>query len=153
MTRGKSGQRRRPVRRIAINGQNLDEIRTVAATPPASGTAASIGFPVEHHEAIEDGIGVTLRVPVVTALQLLYDGILPQDRTRAASLTVGGKTQTPVYFQGLTVVSDPRRQDTVLLRFASQPPISITRYVLGDPIGRGGANGYPLDHDHGDRPV
>ena len=96
---------------------------------------------------------MTLRVPVVTALQLLYDGILPQDRTRAASLTVGGKTQTPVYFQGLTVVSDPRRQDTVLLRFASQPPISITRYVLGDPIGRGGANGYPLDHDHGDRPV
>lgn len=122
MATGRSQGARRSVRRIAINGQNLDEILTQVESTYAASGMAMMRFPVERHTAVEDEAGITLQLPALVVLQLFYDGILPQDRAQAVTLTIAGKSHKQLYLQGLKVASDPGRHETVLLRFASKPP-------------------------------
>lgn len=69
----------RSIRRIALDGHFLDEIRTRLHTDATSKSISSISAPVEQHQVTEDETGVTLKIPALTALQLYRDRILPAE--------------------------------------------------------------------------
>lgn len=106
MTGDNAAPGKRRVRRIAINGRNLDEIgiRVEAPHDPRSGPL--MGFPVERHSALEDHGGLTLRIPALAAVQLYVEGTLPQDRTRPVVLTLAGKTREPLYLHWVRVSAE-----------------------------------------------
>lgn len=106
MTGDNAAPGKRRVRRIAINGRNLDEIgiRVEAPHDPRSGPL--MGFPVERHAALEDHGGLTLRIPALAAVQLYVEGTLPQDRTRPVVLTLAGKTREPLYLHWVRVSAE-----------------------------------------------
>jgi hypothetical protein len=87
------------IRRVAINGHFLDEIRTRLHSGAGSGTLSYLSAPVERHHITEDADGVTLRLPALTALQLYYDGVLNADEKGAVQLSVAGRPLGAYYLQ------------------------------------------------------
>jgi hypothetical protein len=53
--------------------------------------------PVEQHHAIEDDDGVTLQLPVLTALQLYSEGILAADAKKSVELAIAGQSRGAHY--------------------------------------------------------
>jgi hypothetical protein len=88
MPKPKTTNNARSVRRIAIDGHFLDEIQTRLQTPASSKSLTYPAAPVERHQVIEDEEGITLKLPVLTALQLYHDGILSADPQKSVQLTI-----------------------------------------------------------------
>ena len=84
-----SGQPSDPPR-IAINGRYLDEVQTRVEYGRDVRWAGFARAPTENHRAIVTDEAITLRLPMLTALQLYVDGTLPVDRRVPVSLEVGG---------------------------------------------------------------
>lgn len=111
----------RGVRRIAIDGYSLDEIQTRLEQRPDAGSVAYTSAPVERHQALEDEEGITLKIPALTALQLMHDRILPQDPRQSVQLSLAGKSLGAYYLQWLRALPNDEFGGPVLLRFAQQP--------------------------------
>ncbi len=109
------------IRRIAVNGHCLDELRTRLQNVSGSSALSYIQLPVERHEAAEDAQGVTLAVPTLTALQLFGSGILSSDRSAPVKLTIAGRDLSWLYLHWFRVHPGGGYGDHVLLRFERQP--------------------------------
>src|SRR5271168_4152789 len=101
MPKPKTANNARSIRRIAIDGYFLDEIQTRLQTPASSQSLTYMAAPVEGHQAIEDEKGVTLKLPVLTALQLYYNGILSADSQKSVRLTIATRKLGAFYLQWL----------------------------------------------------
>ncbi|MBN2800034.1 MAG: hypothetical protein JXX28_12895 [Deltaproteobacteria bacterium] len=73
--------------RISINGQDLSDVRTRAITDYPSGSCVSIGSPDVF--VTEDGSALVVEIYPLTAAQLYFDGVLPQDRAIPVDVKVG----------------------------------------------------------------
>lgn len=112
---------RRPgVRRIALNGRFLDEVPT-RLDDGRSDSVSHMLLPAEHHHALEDEDGVTLRIPAMTALQLYHDGTLPANRDLSVELTIADRNLGAFFVQWLRGLSDGGFGNGVLLRLARKP--------------------------------
>jgi Tetratricopeptide repeat len=118
----------RGVCRIAIDGYFLDEIRTRLQTPAGSKSMTYTSAPVERYQVIEDEEGVTLKVPVLTALQLYHDGVLSAGSERAVELTIAARKLGGLYLQWLRGLLGDEFGDPVLLRFERKPAGKDQRY-------------------------
>ena len=111
----------RGIRRIAIDGHFLDEVRTRLDGKPDASSVSYTSAPVERHQALEDQEGVTLKVPALTALQLSHDGILPIDPQQSVQLSIAERKLGALYLQWLRGVPGHEFGGAVLLRFARKP--------------------------------
>jgi tetratricopeptide (TPR) repeat protein len=109
------------IRRIAIDGHFLDEVRTRRHTDASSKSLTYVSAPVEQHQASEDEEGVTLTVPALTALQLYHDGILSVDDQKSVELTIAGRSLGSYHLQWMRELPGHEFGNPVLLRFALQP--------------------------------
>src|ERR1700761_4371335 len=116
----RTNQRGPGIRRIAINGRFLDEVRTRRDDGRSDAVSYTL-LPAEHHHALEDDDGVTLRIPAMTALQLYHDGTLPADREQSVDLTVADQKLGSFFVQWLRGLSGGEVGDGVLLRLARKP--------------------------------
>jgi len=73
---------------LSSTGHFLDEIQTRLQSPGSSKSLTYTAAPVERHQVIEDEEGVTLKLPVLTALQLYHDGILSADAQKSVEITI-----------------------------------------------------------------
>ena len=111
----------RSVRRIAIAGHFLDEVRTRLQTDPNVQSVSAISAPVEQHQAFEDDQGVTLQLPALTALQLYSDGIIPAAPRKTVALSIAGRNLGAFYVHSLRLVPGHEHGSPVLLRFGRKP--------------------------------
>jgi tetratricopeptide (TPR) repeat protein len=81
----------RSIRRIAINGHFLDEVRTQLHAEPNAKSLTYVSAPIERHQATEDEEGVTLKLPALTALQLYSEGVLPITPRKSVDLSIAGR--------------------------------------------------------------
>jgi tetratricopeptide (TPR) repeat protein len=70
---------------------------------------------------IEDEEGVTLKLPVLTALQLYHDGVLSADPQKSVELTIAARKLGAFYLQWLRGLSGDEFGNPVLLRFERKP--------------------------------
>jgi tetratricopeptide (TPR) repeat protein len=117
MPKPKTTNNARSVRRIAIDGHFLDEIRTRLQTPASSKSLTYTAAPVERHQVIEDEEGVTLKLPALTALQLYHNGVLSADPQKSVELTVAARKLGVFYPQWLRGLPGDEFGNPVLLRF------------------------------------
>jgi tetratricopeptide (TPR) repeat protein len=123
---------KRPSRpRIAVNGHFLDEVRTRLQSDitPDSISISYLSLPEELHRLVADGDAVVLRIPAITALQLYYDGVLPQDQTRPVTLQAGDQALGTFRLASLRKPAEYyEHYEHVLLRFERvQAPVSAGR--------------------------
>jgi hypothetical protein len=111
----------RGVRRIAIAGHFLDEMQTRLHTNEDAYSVSYVSAPVEQHQISEDGEGVTLKLPALTALQLYHDDVLSADPTKSVELTIAGRKIGVFYLQWLRSLPGNEYGVPVLLRFERQP--------------------------------
>jgi hypothetical protein len=109
------------LRRIAIDGHFLDEIRTRLHTAASAKSLTYVSAPVERHQAIEDQEGITLKIPALTALQLYSDGVLPVGPRKSVELSIAGRTLGTFYLQWLRSLPGDEFGGPVLLRFERKP--------------------------------
>jgi hypothetical protein len=78
---------------------------------------------MEQYRAGHDGEATMLYLPLVAALQLYHDRILPVDRKQPVRLTIGARTTGPLYIEWMRHVGKSYRQgDRVLLRLVPRLP-------------------------------
>ena len=118
----KSRSKSSGIQRIAINGHFLDEVRTQLHTDIYGNTLSYQSAPVEQHHAVEDEEGVTLRLPVLTALQLYSDGILIADAKKTVELTIAGRSRGAYYLHWVRTLPGNDFGGPVVLRFGPKPP-------------------------------
>jgi tetratricopeptide (TPR) repeat protein len=111
----------RGIRRVAIDGQFLDEVQTRLQTDAGNKYVSYMSAPVEQHHAIEDEGGITLTLPALTALQLYHDGVLSADAQKSVELTVAGRPLGAYYLQWLRGLPGAAFGNPVVLRFGPQP--------------------------------
>src|SRR5208283_282200 len=121
MPKPKTTNNARSVRRIAIDGHFLDEIQTRLQTPASSKSLTYTAAPVERHQVIEDEEGVTLKLPVLTALQLYCAGVLSADPQKSVELTIATRKLGALYLQWLRGLPGEEFGNPVLLRFERKP--------------------------------
>jgi hypothetical protein len=122
MTKANTTRRSRFIRRIAIDGHFLDEIQTRLHTDGAAKSLSHVSAPIERHQVTEDEVGITLKVPALTALQLYRDRIMPADPRKSVELTVAGRKLGVLYLQWLRALPGDSFGAPVLLRFERKPP-------------------------------
>jgi tetratricopeptide (TPR) repeat protein len=104
--------------RIALNGHFLDEVRTRLVSEFRQDSVSYLSLPEAHHRLVADGGAVVLRIPAITALQLYYDGALPQDRTRPVTLQAGDEVLGTFHLASMGKPAEYYNHDEhVLLRF------------------------------------
>jgi hypothetical protein len=80
--------------------------------------------------------GVTLKLPVLTALQLYHDGVLSADQGKPVELTIAARKRGGFYLQWLRGLSDEEFGNPVLLRFERKPsrkeqPYNSNEWLIG----------------------
>jgi hypothetical protein len=136
MSTPKTTNNARSVRRIAIDGHFLDQIQTRLQTPGSSKSLTYTAAPAERHQVIEDDEGVTLKLPVLTALQLYHDGILSADSHKSVQLTIATRKLGAFYLQWLRGLPGDEFANPVLLRFERKPsrkeqPHDVNAWLTG----------------------
>jgi tetratricopeptide (TPR) repeat protein len=121
MQKASTAGRARSIRRVAIDGHFLDEIRTRLHTDGAAKSVSFVTAPVEQHQITEDEAGVTLKVPALTALQLYRDRIIPADPRRSVEVAVAGRKLGAFYLQWLRGLPGDSFGAPVLLRLERKP--------------------------------
>jgi hypothetical protein len=119
MTKAKSDSSN--IRRVAIDGHFLDDVQTRLHSEMDGKSISYVSAPVERHHATVDAEGVTLRLPVLTALQLFYDGVLTADARKSVDLTIGGRPLGAHYLQWMHTLPGNEFAGPVLLRFGPKP--------------------------------
>jgi hypothetical protein len=110
----------RSIRRIAIDGHFLDEVRTRVHSDASSKSLTLASAPVERHHASEDEEGVTLTLPAVTALQLYHDGVLSAGSRKSVELTIAGRVLGTYFLHWMRQLPGNEFGNPVLLRFGLQ---------------------------------
>ena len=136
MPKPKTTNDARSVRCIAIDGHFLDEIQTRLQTPASSNSPAYTAAPIERHQVIEDEEGVTLKLPVLTALQLYHDGVLSAGPQKSVELTIADRKLGAFYLQWLRGLPGDEFGSPVLLRFERKPsrkeqPYDANAWLIG----------------------
>jgi tetratricopeptide (TPR) repeat protein len=121
MPKGRDAGKPRGVQRVAIDGHFLDEVQTRLETGRTGTSVTYTSAPVERHQAIEDEEGVTLKLPILTALQMYCDGILSADPSKSLTLSIAGRKPATVFLQWLRGLPGDEFGNPVLLRFGPQP--------------------------------
>src|SRR5260370_4617112 len=121
MPKPKTTNNARSVRRIAIDGHFLDEIRTRLQTPASNKSLTYTSAAVERHQVIADEEGVTLKVPVLTALQLYHDGVLSADPQKSVEFTSAARKLGAFHLHWLRGLPGDEFGNPVLLRFERKP--------------------------------
>jgi hypothetical protein len=126
----------RSVRRIAIDGHFLDEIRTRLHADASAKSLTYASAPIERHQAIEDEEGITLKIPGLTVLQLYSDGILPVGPRKSVDLSIAGRKLGAFYLQWLRGLPGDEFGAPVLLRFERKPakkeqPYDVNAWLTG----------------------
>lgn len=111
----------RSIRRIAIDGYFLDDVQTRLHSDAGSTSLSYLSAPVERHHVTEDEDGVTLKLPVLTALQLYFDGRLSADGRKSVELTVAGRPLGAYFVRWMHTLPGDDFGSPVLLRFGRQP--------------------------------
>jgi hypothetical protein len=111
----------RSIRRIAINGHFLDEVRTQLHADPNAKSLTYVSAPIERHQATEDEEGVTLKLPALTALQLYSDGVLPITPRKSVDLSIAGRKLGVFYLHWMRGLPGDEFGAPVLLRFGRKP--------------------------------
>lgn len=117
MAARRSTATRQKAPRIAINGRFLDEVGTRLEYGYKTQAIAIRRLPGKHHDLIEDGDGVILRFPAITALQLYHDGVLPPDRDEPVELSVAGNPLGSFAIEWLRRVDGHEFGEPILIRF------------------------------------
>lgn len=76
---------------------------------------------MEKHHAIEGDEGVTLRLSVLTALQLYSDGILTADAKKPVELSIAGRSREAYYLHWMRAIPGHEFGNPVVLRFGPKP--------------------------------
>jgi tetratricopeptide (TPR) repeat protein len=121
MPKANTNANSRSIRRIAVDGHFLDDVRTGLHSDVGSKSLSYLSGPVERHYATEDDDGVTLKMPALTALQLFYDGVLSADGRKSVELTVAGRPLGAYFLQWMHTLPGDEFGSPVLLRFGRQP--------------------------------
>ena len=100
--------------RISINGQDLSQVRTRAITDYPSGSSVSIGSPDVF--ITEDGGVLIVEIYPLTASQLYFDGVLPQDRAIPVDVTLGQRKARGYLIDSLRTRKNRWSQDVIVLR-------------------------------------
>jgi hypothetical protein len=111
----------RRIRRVAIDGNFLDDVQIRLHSDESSKSLSYSSAPVERHHATEDEEGITLRLLALTALQLYYDGVLSADAQRSVELTVAGRLLGAFFLHWLRALPGDKFGSAVILRFGPQP--------------------------------
>ena len=101
--------------RIRIDDVYLDEVCTRLQNQYAPRSVSFMRRPAGAHAAYRTDSGVTLRTPAVTALQLLFEGVLR--RGERVELTVSGASWGRFVFNELRKEAEDNYGDPVLLLF------------------------------------
>jgi hypothetical protein len=117
--KSRSGSRRRLALRIALNGKALDEVRTRLEPATQPGVVSYLCLPAEHHEAVEDGDSIVLRIPAITALQLYHDGVLAAGADHGVEVSIDGHSRGHFRVETLSRPSHTTPFEHVLLRLTS----------------------------------
>jgi tetratricopeptide (TPR) repeat protein len=136
MPKLKTTHNARSVRRIAIDGHFLDEIRTRLHADASAKSLTYVSAPIERHQAIEDEEGITLKIPALTVLQLYSDGVLPVGPRKSVDLSIAGRKLGTFYLQWLRGLPGDEFGTPVLLRFEHQPakkeqPYGVNAWLIG----------------------
>ena len=105
---------------IAINGKSLADVRTRLHHSYDTGAVSYTMRPAEHHRLTQDGDMIILQIPLITAVQLYHDGVLPVDRSRSVEITLDGKNLGAFRLEWLRKPADSihdRFGESILLRF------------------------------------
>jgi hypothetical protein len=105
---------------IAINGKSLADVRTRLHHSYDTGAVSYTMRPAEHHRLTQDEDMLILQIPLITAVQLYHDGVLPVDRSRSVEITVDGKNVGAFRLEWLRKPADShddRFGESILLRF------------------------------------
>jgi hypothetical protein len=108
---------------IAINGKSLADVRTRLHPSYDTGAVSYTMRPAEHHHLTQDEDNIILQIPLITAVQLYHDGVLPVDRSRTVEIAVGGKNLGAFRLEWLRKPADSfheRFGESILLRFDRQ---------------------------------
>jgi hypothetical protein len=99
-------------KRIAIDGQYLDEVRV------RQGATSFLSFPVESHrgEVGSDGVA-TIQAKMPTALQLFADGHVLRVGGAPVEVTIGGKPLGPMVLSEVRCASNGAYHDVAVLVF------------------------------------
>jgi hypothetical protein len=108
------------IRRIAIDGRFLDDVRTRIHSRDSK-SLTYLSAPVERHRATEDSQGVTLQLPALTVLQLYYEGVLTANARKSVEITVGNRSLGTYYLQWMRALDGNDFGGPVLLRFGAKP--------------------------------
>lgn len=105
---------------IAINGQPLADVRTRLHPSYDTGAVSYTMRPAEHHHLTQDRDNIILQIPLITAVQLYHDGVLPVDRSRSVEITVDDKNLGAFRLEWLRKPENSlleRFGESILLRF------------------------------------
>lgn len=105
---------------IAINGQPLADVRTRLHPSYHTGAVSYTMRPAEHHHLTQDRDSIILQIPLITAVQLYHDEVLPVDRSRSVEITVDGKNLGGFRLEWLRKPENSlldRFGESILLRF------------------------------------
>ncbi len=101
--------------RIRINGQDLSKVHTRSIPDYPSAGGVYIGFPDVF--VTEDGEGaLVVEIHPLTAAQLYFDGVLPQDRSVPVDVTLERRKARGYRIDSLQTRKDRWHRDAVVLR-------------------------------------
>jgi hypothetical protein len=101
--------------KIIINGVSLDDVRTPQRRIYASNTRTFIGLP--RHDFREEGEQFLLTMHPLTAAQLYYDGVLPQDRAQPVELQIGRRKASSWHILTMECGEGQWQERLVVFRF------------------------------------
>jgi hypothetical protein len=106
---------------IAIGGRELNDVQTRVESGSATQSVTHRSAPVEQHALVQDGQGVTITLPALTALQLYHDGTLTADPGRAVAIAYAGRPLGEHYLHSMRALAGNDLGSHVSLRFGRQP--------------------------------
>jgi hypothetical protein len=109
------------VRRIAIGGRVLEDMRVPSESPRPPACESYRAFPGEDLSVVVDGQGMTLSLPTLAVLQLYHEGVLPGDRSQPVEVTLGSQRIGPLFVHWLQHQTVRSVNEHVLLRLEHKP--------------------------------
>lgn len=110
---------------IRINGQLLSDVRTRVRNDHLERSVIYVSTPDVLVRSRGDDL--MLHVHPLTAVQLFYDGVLPQDRQVPVTVSVGRRDPSAYRLTDLTTQRSRAGQDVVVLSFTPHHPSTAPR--------------------------
>jgi len=100
--------------KIIVNGVSLDDVYTPQRARHSPGTRTLIG--TARHSFCQDGDQLLLIMHALTAAQLLFDGVLPQDRSQPIELQIGRRKASRWRILSMETEENQQRERLVVFR-------------------------------------